>query len=71
MLKNLLQKYPGIAVFLTLAIDLLIGKIQFEKFSLGPKVSASNSVTGCAWIHRSCSAFQPLLKRLPSPPVTL
>jgi len=74
MLKNLLQKYSGIAVFLTLAIDFLIAKNQFEKFSLGPKVSASNSVPGCAWIRRSCSVFQPLLKRggpLPSPPVTL
>ncbi len=34
-LKNLLQKYPEIAVFLTLAIGFLIGKRKFGKFSLG------------------------------------
>src|SRR6185503_91398 len=35
ILKNLLQKYPEIAVFLTLALGFLIGKRKFGKFSLG------------------------------------
>ena len=35
VLKNLLQKYPEIAVFLTLAIGFLVGKRKFGKFSLG------------------------------------
>jgi putative transport protein len=35
VIKNLLQKYPEIAVFLTLAIGFLVGKIKFGKFSLG------------------------------------
>jgi putative transport protein len=35
ILKNLLQKYPEIAVFLTLALGFLIGKKKFGKFSLG------------------------------------
>src|SRR4051812_43667681 len=34
-IKNLLQKYPEIAVFLTLALGFLIGKRKFGKFSLG------------------------------------
>src|ERR1051325_3913846 len=34
-IKNLLQKYPEIAVFLTLSLGFLIGKRQFGKFSLG------------------------------------
>jgi putative transport protein len=34
-LKNLLQKYPEIAVFLTLAMGFLVGKRKFGKFSLG------------------------------------
>src|ERR1043166_9457938 len=34
-IKNLLQKYPEIAVFLTLAIGFLVGKRTFGKFSLG------------------------------------
>ena len=34
-LRNLLQKYPEIAVFLTLAIGFFIGKRKFGKFSLG------------------------------------
>src|SRR5678815_4342845 len=33
--KNLLQKYPEIAIFLTLALGFLIGKQKFGKFSLG------------------------------------
>ena len=35
VIKNLLQKYPEIAVFLTLAIGFLVGKLKFGKFSLG------------------------------------
>src|SRR6185436_18688706 len=35
ILKNLLQKYPEIAIFLTLALGFLIGKRKFGKFSLG------------------------------------
>jgi putative transport protein len=35
VLRNLLQKYPEIAVFLTLALGFLIGKRKFGKFSLG------------------------------------
>jgi len=34
-IKNLLQKYPEIAVFLTLGIGFLVGKRKFGKFSLG------------------------------------
>jgi putative transport protein len=34
-IKNLLQKYPEIAVFLTLALGFLVGKLKFGKFSLG------------------------------------
>ena len=33
--KNLLQKYPETAIFLTLALGFLIGKRKFGKFSLG------------------------------------
>jgi putative transport protein len=35
ILKNLLQKYPEIAVFLTLALGFLVGRRKFGKFSLG------------------------------------
>lgn len=35
MLKDLLQKYPEIAVFLALALGFLLGKRKFGKFSLG------------------------------------
>src|SRR5436190_6063833 len=35
ILKSLLQKYPEIAVFLTLAIGFLVGKRKFGGFSLG------------------------------------
>jgi putative transport protein len=35
ILKSLLQKYPEIAVFLTLALGFLIGRRKFGKFSLG------------------------------------
>ena len=34
-LRNLLQRYPEIAVFLTLGIGFLVGKQKFGKFSLG------------------------------------
>ena len=43
-LKNLLQKYPEIAVFLTLAIGFSVGKQKFGKFSLG--VVTSTLVAG-------------------------
>jgi putative transport protein len=35
VIKNLLQKYPEIAIFLTLALGFLVGKQRFGKFSLG------------------------------------
>jgi putative transport protein len=35
VIKNLLQKNPEIAVFLTLALGFLVGKLKFGKFSLG------------------------------------
>src|SRR4051812_8193024 len=34
-IKSLLQKYPEIAVFLTLALGFMVGKLKFGKFSLG------------------------------------
>ena len=34
-LRNLLQRYPEIAIFLTLGIGFLVGKQKFGKFSLG------------------------------------
>jgi putative transport protein len=35
ILKNFLQRYPEIAIFLTLALGFLVGKRKFGKFSLG------------------------------------
>src|SRR6185436_12420653 len=35
IIRNLLQKYPEIAVFLTLGFGFLLGKRKFGKFSLG------------------------------------
>jgi len=35
IIKNLLQKYPEIAVFLTLGIGFFVGKLRFGKFTLG------------------------------------
>src|SRR6185503_4816983 len=35
VIKNLLQKYPEIALFLALALGFLVGKRKFGKFSLG------------------------------------
>lgn len=35
VIKNLLQKYPETAVFLTLAIGFLVERFKFGKFSLG------------------------------------
>ena len=34
VIKSLLQKYPEIAVFLTLALGFLVGKLKFGKFSV-------------------------------------
>jgi hypothetical protein len=52
VIKNLLQKYPEIAVFLTLAIGFLVGKLKFGKFSLavgyrvGPRLEKRRIAAG-------------------------